>query len=73
MGSNQDFFQRDFLEITFIGEIVDVKGNADVIGDDGYLDIMKIQPLIFNTSHKGYHGVGPSLGRAFSIGKVLQT
>jgi flavin reductase (DIM6/NTAB) family NADH-FMN oxidoreductase RutF len=55
----------------FIGEIMDVKGDPDVFGDDGQLDIMKIKPLIFDTSHSGYHGVGPRLGKAFSIGKGL--
>jgi flavin reductase (DIM6/NTAB) family NADH-FMN oxidoreductase RutF len=60
------------LHTQFIGEIVDVKADADVLDDDGQLDIMKIKPLIYDTSHKGYHGVGPLLGRAFSVGKVLQ-
>ena len=60
------------LHTQFIGEIVDVKAEADVLGDDGYPDIMKIKPLIFDTSHKGYHGVGPLLGKAFSVGKGLQ-
>lgn len=58
------------LHTQFIGEIIDVKADADVIGADGNLDIMKIKPLIFDTSHKGYHGVGPLLGKAFSIGKT---
>jgi flavin reductase (DIM6/NTAB) family NADH-FMN oxidoreductase RutF len=57
------------VHIQFIGEIMDVKGDPDVFGDDGHLDIMKIKPLIFDTSHSGYHGVGPCLGKAFSIGK----
>ncbi|BCS52522.1 flavin reductase family protein [Geobacter sp. SVR] len=59
------------LHTQFIGEILDVKGDDDVCGDDGLLDIMKIKPLIFDTSHRGYHGVGPMLGRAFSVGKQL--
>jgi len=33
---------------------------------------MKIKPLIYDTSHKGYHGVGPLLGKAFTVGKQLQ-
>lgn len=60
------------LHTQFIGEIVDVKVDPDVIGGDGHLDILKIKPLIFDTSRKGYHGVGPCLGAAFSIGKKLQ-
>jgi len=58
------------LHTQFIGEIIDVKGDTDVFGDDGQLDIMKIKPLLYDTSHKGYHGVGPLLGKAFSIGKA---
>ncbi len=61
------------LHTQFIGEIVDVKADADVLGDDGQLDITKIKPLIYDTSHKGYHGVGPLLGRAFTVGKQLQS
>jgi flavin reductase (DIM6/NTAB) family NADH-FMN oxidoreductase RutF len=55
----------------FIGEIIDVKADDEVFGEDGQLDIMKIKPLIYDTSHKGYHGVGPLLGRAYSVGKEL--
>lgn len=58
------------LHTQFIGEIIDVKADAVVFGDDGSIDIMKIKPLIYDTSHKGYHGVGPLLGNAFSVGKA---
>jgi flavin reductase (DIM6/NTAB) family NADH-FMN oxidoreductase RutF len=58
------------LHTQFIGEIIDVKADADVLDDDGLPDIMKIKPLIFDTSHKGYHGVGMLLGKAFSVGKT---
>lgn len=61
------------LHTQFIGEIVDVKGSEEVFDNDGQLDIMKIQPLIFDTSRKGYHGVTPCLGQAFSVGKELQS
>ena len=57
------------IHTQFIGEIVDVKGDPEVFGEDGQLDIMKIKPLVYDPSHKGYHGVGPCLGKAFSIGK----
>lgn len=58
------------LHSQFIGEIVDVKGDAAVIGEDGLLDIMRIKPLIYDTAHKGYHGVTPCIGAAFSVGKM---
>ncbi len=55
----------------FIGEIIDVKADADVLTEDGHLDIMKIKPLVYDTSQKGYHSVGALLGKAFSIGAGL--
>jgi len=59
------------LHTQFIGEIIDVKGDSDVFGEDGHLDIMKIKPLIYDTAHHGYHGVGPCLAKAHAIGKKL--
>lgn len=58
------------LHTQFIGEIVDVKADAYVLGDDGLPDILRIKPLIYDTAHKGYHSVGPLLGKAFSVGKT---
>jgi flavin reductase (DIM6/NTAB) family NADH-FMN oxidoreductase RutF len=58
------------LHTQFIGEIIDVKADAEMYTEEGHLDILKIKPLIFDTSCKGYHGVGPLLGKAFSVGKT---
>ncbi len=60
------------LHTQFIGEIIDVKADTDLFSDDGKLDIMKIKPLIYDTSKRGYHGVGPLLADAFSVGKGLK-
>ena len=60
------------LHTQFIGEIVDVKADESVFDNDGNLDIMKIQPLVYDTSRKGYHSVGPRVGDAFAIGKELK-
>jgi len=59
------------LHTQFIGEIIDVKAEQNVLGEDGQPDIMKIKPLIYDTAHKGYHSVGPLQGKAFSVGKGL--
>lgn len=61
------------LHTQFIGEIIDVKADTDVLDDEGVPDILKIKPLIYDTAHKGYHGVGPLVGTAFSVGKSLQS
>lgn len=59
------------LHNQFVGEIVDVKADAAVLGEDGLPDIEKIAPLIYDTGHRGYHGTGPFLGKAFSIGQKV--
>ena len=61
------------LHTQFIGEIVDVKADQAVLGADGLPDITKIRPLIYDTGHKGYHGVGSLLGQAFTVGKGLRS
>lgn len=55
----------------FIGEILDVKIDAALFGNDGLPDITKIRPLIYDVSRREYRGVGPLLGKAFSVGKDL--
>ena len=57
------------LHTQFVGEIVDVKAEAGVLGKDGLPDILKIKPLVFDTAHRGYYGLGSFLGQAFSVGK----
>ena len=57
------------LHTQFIGEILDVKSEESVLGENGLPDILKIKPLVFDTAHRGYHGIGPLLGQAFSVGK----
>lgn len=57
------------LHTLFVGEIVDVKADAAVLGADNLPDILKIKPLVFDTAHRGYYGIGPFLGEAFAVGK----
>jgi len=52
----------------FIGKILDVKADHDVIGDGGAPDVEKIRPVIFTPSQRTYHGIGQLLGDAFSLG-----
>ncbi|GFO67190.1 flavodoxin [Geomonas limicola] len=57
------------LHTQFVGEIVDVKADASVLAADGLPDILKLKPMLFDTAHRGYYGVGEYLGQAFSVGK----
>jgi flavin reductase (DIM6/NTAB) family NADH-FMN oxidoreductase RutF len=59
------------LHTQFIGEILDVKADPQVLGEKGLPDIAKVKPIIFGPEIRTYHGIGAYLGRAFAIGKDL--
>jgi flavin reductase (DIM6/NTAB) family NADH-FMN oxidoreductase RutF len=57
------------MHTQFVGEIVDVKVDATVLSQDSLPDILKLRPIVYDSAHRAYHGVGPCLGEAFSVGK----
>jgi flavin reductase (DIM6/NTAB) family NADH-FMN oxidoreductase RutF len=57
------------LHTEFIGEIMDVKADELVLGENGLIDIDKLKPVIFAPDIMSYYGIGKYLGKAFSIGK----
>jgi flavin reductase (DIM6/NTAB) family NADH-FMN oxidoreductase RutF len=59
------------LHTQFIGEILDVKADMDVLGEHGLPEIEKVKPIIFVPEERSYHAVGSYLGEAFSIGKEI--
>lgn len=59
------------LHTQFIGEILDVKAEGDVLGDDGLPMIEKVRPIAFAPEGRSYHGLGKNLGKAFSIGREI--
>ncbi len=59
------------LHTQFIGEILDVKVDEAVLGDDKSPDMEKLKPMSFSPGSSEYYGVGEYLGKAFSIGKEI--
>jgi flavin reductase (DIM6/NTAB) family NADH-FMN oxidoreductase RutF len=53
------------LHTQFIGEIVDVKGDEEVLVN-GKPDTQKIKPLIFGPGDRCYHSLGSRIASAFS-------
>lgn len=53
------------LHTMFVGEIIDVKADQDVLTDDRP-DLQKIKPILFGSGDRGYHSVGPRIGDAFT-------
>lgn len=60
------------LHTQFIGEILDVKADEDVLDENGMPDIAKVQPLLFSPGGRSYYAVGEFVGEAFSIGKKIE-
>ena len=61
------------LHTQFIGEILDVKADQDVLGTDGLPDMGKVKPVVFGPAVRSYFGIGDFLGKAFSIGKEIKS
>ena len=59
------------LHTQFVGEIVDVKADEEVLDGAGMPDILKVLPIIFSPGNREYYGVGASLGHAFAVGKEI--
>jgi flavin reductase (DIM6/NTAB) family NADH-FMN oxidoreductase RutF len=59
------------LHTQFIGEILDVKTEDSVLGENGSPDIGKVKPILFSPDARVYYKTGEYLGEAFSLGKTM--
>ena len=60
------------LHTEFIGEIMDVKADSDVLNEKNLPVIEKVKPIIWNPAEMTYNSVGNPVGQAFSIGKRIK-
>jgi len=60
------------IHTLFVGEIIDVKADESVLGEEGLPDINKVLPVLFAPEVRTYHGIGKTLGKAFSMGKEIK-
>jgi flavin reductase (DIM6/NTAB) family NADH-FMN oxidoreductase RutF len=61
------------LHVQFIGEIMDIKAEPSVLDENNHLTIEKVRPFTFAPGTRTYYGIGHFLGKAFSIGKKIDT
>ena len=61
------------LHTQFIAEIVDIKADPSILDEKGHLTIENVRPFLFAPGARTYHGIGRDLGKAFSIGKEIQS
>ncbi len=59
------------LHTQFVGEILDVKANQEVLDGNGQVDLLKLKPMIFAPDTQAYFGVGKFIGTAFSLGSRI--
>jgi flavin reductase (DIM6/NTAB) family NADH-FMN oxidoreductase RutF len=60
------------LHTMFIGEIVGMVAESDILNPNQLPDIEKIRPMLWGSmGSMGYYGIGEKLGDAFSVGKEL--
>ena len=57
------------LHTQFVGEVLDVKADQEVMRAGGLVDILKVKPLIFTPDTREYYAVGRLVGQAFAIGE----
>jgi flavin reductase (DIM6/NTAB) family NADH-FMN oxidoreductase RutF len=60
------------LHVQFIGEIADLKVDAEVLNPSNGPDIKKVNPLLFDPATHSYYDVGMFVADAFSIGESLK-
>ena len=59
------------LHTQFVGQILDVKADEEVLDAAGMPDIRKVLPILLSPGNRVYYGVGDSLGHAFAVGKEI--
>jgi len=55
------------LHTQFVGEIMDVKAEESVLGEDGFPDMQKVKPIIYAPYSQVYFGIGDCMGKSKSV------
>jgi flavin reductase (DIM6/NTAB) family NADH-FMN oxidoreductase RutF len=56
----------------FIGEIVGMVADSEVLNPKQLPDIEKVRPMLFSSGNMGYYNIGKKLGDSFSVGNELK-
>ncbi len=59
------------MHTQFVGEVLDVKADEEVLGQDGAVRIEKLRPLIYTPDTQEYFSVGKFVEKVFSAGKSI--
>ncbi|MFZ4857478.1 MAG: flavin reductase family protein [Desulfuromonadaceae bacterium] len=59
------------LHTQFIGGIIDVKADEEVLHENGFPDAAKVRSFSYNPGTRGYYSIGEFLAQSHAIGKEL--
>jgi len=60
------------LHTQFIGEILDVKINEEILGEGGLPEMLKLSPILYAAESRSYYSVDGYIGNAYSLGKSFK-
>lgn len=58
--------------VRIVGEVVRTVADDSVIDDKGRIDYSRLRPIVFDSEHNVYRGLGPEIAKAFQVGKELK-
>lgn len=57
--------------VVVIGEIVEAHADPSILGDDGVVDVAKLDPLCYIPGSREYRRIGEKVADAFSVGRSI--
>lgn len=54
--------------IRYVGEIVNVQADEEVLDEDGKISVPKLNPIVYDSAARDYYTLGKKVGNAFSDG-----
>lgn len=67
-----ELISYDSESCRLVGRIVNVSADESVLGDNGKVDVSKLQPVTFDPMNNHYLVLGEKVGQAFHDGMVLK-
>ena len=67
-----EMISYDSESCRLVGRIVNVSADESVLGDNGKVDVSKLQPITFDPMNNHYLVLGEKVGQAFHDGVVLK-
>ena len=55
-----------------LGEIINVSADESILGENGHIDLTKLQPITYAPVHHAYRGLGEIAGMAYKVGEALK-